>query len=129
MGFFKTHYLTLTKLKDLIVSDMSVIKTEDTEFKVSLENHDKVIVKYFADWCGNCRLFAPKYKRLSNDARFEAVTFLEVNAEENPEARKAGEVNSLPYFATFSKGQLIDGKATSKEDVVVEMIENLTKGA
>lgn len=104
---------------------MSVILTEDQEFLISLNNHDKVIVKYFADWCGSCRLFAPKYKRLSNDARFEGVTFLEVNAEHSPDARNLGKVDSLPYFATFSNGQFTEGKATSKEEEVLEMIENL----
>ena len=102
---------------------MSVKNVNDAEFLQSISSESGVIVKYYADWCGSCKLFAPKFKRmaLSN----ENITFLEVNAEENPEARKLGGVNNLPFIATFKKGQLIQGFATSKEDVVAGMLKEL----
>ena len=62
---------------------------------------------------------------MSGDERFKDVTFLEVNAEQNEEARKAGGVSNLPFFAVFQGGQLLEGKATAKEDALVEMIEKL----
>ncbi|RED94924.1 thioredoxin family protein [Marinoscillum furvescens] len=104
---------------------MAVEVVTDEEFKNKLQSDEKVVVKYFADWCGNCRLFAPKYKRLSNDDRFEGVSFLDVNAEKNTEARKAGGVTNLPYFAIFKNGELVEGFAGSKEDAVVELISKL----
>lgn len=104
---------------------MAVTVSTDNDFKDILSSNDKVVVKYFAGWCGTCRLFAPKYRRLSEDDRFDGVTFLDVNAEENQEARKMAGVDNLPFFATFKNGELQDAKATSKEDQVVEMIQNL----
>ena len=50
---------------------------------------------------------------------------MEVNAEENPETRKAANVNNLPYFATFKNGQLLQGETTSKEEFLVKMLEQL----
>jgi thioredoxin 1 len=104
---------------------MSIQIATDSNFSKALASNDKVVVKYFADWCGSCKLFSPKYKRLSNDERFSGVTFLDVNAEENPEARKLAEVNSLPFFAVFKGGKLVQGAATSLEPKLVEMIESL----
>lgn len=104
---------------------MAVDLVTDSEFKEKLSSNDKVVVKYFADWCGNCRLFSPKYKRLSSDDRFEGVAFLDINAEQNPEARKAGGVSNLPYFAIFKNGELVEGFAGSKEDAVVDLISKL----
>jgi thioredoxin 1 len=104
---------------------MSVEIANDQNFNDLLELNKKVVVKYFASWCGSCRLFAPKFKRLSNDERFQGVTFLDVNAEDNPEARKIAGVNTLPYFAIFQEGKLVDGISTSKEEAVVELIEKL----
>jgi len=104
---------------------MSVILASDSDFEQQLIDNKKIIVKYFAGWCGACRLFGPKYKRLSNDSRFEGVTFLEVDAEKNELARKAGEVSNLPFFAVFKDGNLLEGKATAKEEAVIEMIESL----
>lgn len=105
---------------------MSVHVLTDNEFPQTLADNERVVVKYFADWCGSCKLFAPKYRRLSDDERFTDVTFVDINAEENPEARKLANVDNLPFFATFRNGQLVEGGATAKEDVVVSMLERLT---
>lgn len=104
---------------------MSVQQVDDAAFQEQLKAHDKVVVKYYADWCGSCRLFSPKFKRLSDDERFGAVTFLDVNAEKSPEARKLAGVDSLPFFAVFQGGELVEGSATSKEEKVVEMLESI----
>jgi thiol-disulfide isomerase/thioredoxin len=104
---------------------MGQITTTDQNFIELLAEHPRVVVKYYADWCGSCKLFAPKYRRLADDSRFEGVAFLDVNAEQSPEARKEAGVNNLPYFATFLNGKLVKGEATSKEENVVAMIENL----
>lgn len=104
---------------------MAVTIADDSNFKHELTDNQKVVVKYFAGWCGSCRLFAPKYKRLSNDDRFEGITFLDVNAEQSPEARKAGEVKNLPTFAIFQNGELVESLASNKEDQVVALINRL----
>lgn len=104
---------------------MAQIIANDQNFNELLSEHPRVVVKYYADWCGSCKLFAPKFRRLADDSRFEGVAFLDVNAEQNPEARKIAGVNNLPFFATFQEGKLVTGEATSKEDNVVAMIENL----
>ncbi|MDG1725400.1 MAG: thioredoxin family protein [Bacteroidia bacterium] len=104
---------------------MSVIECVDKDFSDSLSTNDKVVVKYFANWCGSCKLFSPKYKRLSNDDRFSDVAFLDVNAEDNPLARKLGGVDNLPFFAVFKNGELVEGVATSKEDKLVEMLNSI----
>jgi thiol-disulfide isomerase/thioredoxin len=104
---------------------MAVEKITDQSWEENVSNKESVIVKYYADWCGSCKLFAPKYKRLSNDEKYAGVSFLEVNAEENEVARAAAGVDNLPFFAIFKKGKLVEGTATSKEEVVVALIEKL----
>ena len=104
---------------------MAVTITDDSNFSELLKSNEKVVVKYYADWCGSCRLFAPKYKRISNEDRYNTITFLDVNAEHNPEARKLGNVNNLPTFAIFKNGELVDSVCTSKEEALLELIEKL----
>jgi thiol-disulfide isomerase/thioredoxin len=99
----------------------------DSDFESLIKSNDKVVVKYFADWCGSCKLFAPKFKRHANDENNADVTFLEVNAEENENARKLGGVDNLPFIATFKNGVLLEGAATSKEDYLQKMIDDLRK--
>jgi thioredoxin 1 len=102
-----------------------VILTTDADFSTLIKDHEKVVVKYFANWCGSSRLFAPKYKKISNKEEYNAVTFLDVNAEENPEARKLAGVSNLPYFAVFKNGQLVAADVTSKEEGVENLIKKL----
>jgi len=101
---------------------MAVKNITDVNFQKELNNSEKVVVKYFADWCGSCRLFAPKYKRLSEDERFTDISFLEVNAEENEIARKAANVDNLPFFAIFKNGVLVEGSAMAKEEAFIDLL-------
>lgn len=104
---------------------MAVEVLTDDNFKSTLFNNDKTIVKYFAGWCGSCRLFTPKFKRLSSDERFQGVNFIDVDAEKNPEARKMAGVTNLPFFAVFKGDKLVKAVATSKEETVVDLLNSL----
>jgi thiol-disulfide isomerase/thioredoxin len=104
---------------------MAVVQTTDNEFNNILSSHEKVVVKYYADWCGNCRLFSPKFKRLAENEQYKDITFLDVNAEQSPEARKAAGVTNLPFFAIFRNGNLVDTIAASKEEAVINLINKL----
>lgn len=104
---------------------MPVINSSDQTFANEIRQHVKVIVKYYADWCGSCKLFSPKFRRLSDDERFKDIVFLDVNAEHSPEARKMANVDTLPFFASFRNGELIEAKSSSREETVVEMLGNL----
>ncbi|HXA02722.1 MAG TPA: thioredoxin family protein [Cytophagaceae bacterium] len=104
---------------------MAINIADDSNFKEQLNAHDKIVVKYYADWCGSCKLFAPKFKRLSDDERFKNIVFLDVNAEKNPEARREGEVKNLPTFAIFKNSKLVESLASNKEDALVELLGKL----
>ncbi|MFY8032902.1 MAG: thioredoxin family protein [Flexibacteraceae bacterium] len=104
---------------------MAIVKTTDAEFGTLLQDNEKVIVKFYADWCGSCKLFAPKFRRLSDDERFAGIAFLDVNAEENPETRKQAGVTNLPFFAVYKGGNLVETLSASKEESVVELLGKL----
>jgi len=104
---------------------MSVQKSNDSSFSTLLAENPKVIVKYYADWCGNCRLFAPKFNRMSEEEKNADIIFLDIDAEESPEARKLAGVSNLPFFAVFRNGQLIKSEATSKAEIVESLIDLL----
>ncbi|MBS1637487.1 MAG: thioredoxin family protein [Bacteroidetes bacterium] len=97
----------------------------DADFESLLKSNPKVVVKYYADWCGSCKLFAPKFKRIANDEANAGILFLDINAEENENARKLAGVDNLPFLATFKDGILVEGAATSKEEYLLKMINDI----
>jgi thiol-disulfide isomerase/thioredoxin len=108
---------------------MALIKASDTDFQSYLEQHPTVVVKFFATWCGTCKLMAPKFRKLADREEFSDVTFLDINAEENPQARKRAGVSNLPFFAVFRHGELVAADYTAKIEGVEQMIRENTKAA
>jgi len=104
---------------------MPVKVASDSDFSSTIANSEFVIVKFYADWCGSCKLLAPKYRRMSDDLRFSDVVFLDVNSETSPETRTGLNVDNLPFFATFHNGTVVESGATAKEDSVLGMLERL----
>ena len=49
---------------------MPVTMVSDEEFIAELTEHDKIVVKFYTDWCGSCRVFRPKFIRMSDDLKF-----------------------------------------------------------
>ncbi|MDQ3073330.1 MAG: thioredoxin family protein [Bacteroidota bacterium] len=101
---------------------MAVVRVNDQTFKEAVGQNGQVIIKFFADWCGSCKLISPKYKRLSEDERFSNVMFLEINAEENPEARRWAGVTNLPYFAALKGGQVVEADSFGKEEKIIDLL-------
>lgn len=104
---------------------MAVIDVKDSEFEDILKETRNIVVKYYATWCGTCRLFSPKFRRMSEEEQYKDIKFLDINAEENPIARKMAHVENLPQFAVFKDGKLLESESTSKESRVRELIDGL----
>jgi thiol-disulfide isomerase/thioredoxin len=104
---------------------MSVETLTDANWQEKLDTNERVIIKFYADWCGSCRLIAPKYKKQSDNENFKDILFAEVDAEVNPEIRKWAKVTGLPFFATIHNGKMIVGDNFAREERLVEIITEL----
>jgi len=97
--------------------------SQDNLSELVAEN-DIVFVQYSAGWCGNCRIMKPKFKR---EATTHAVaTFVIVDAEKFPNSRALANVDNLPTFAAFKKGELVKQIQTNKYENLKEFIDEIT---
>ena len=101
-----------------------LIELEEDNLEKYLSENERVMVQYSAGWCGNCRMMKPKFKRLS--AENEAFAFVLVDAEKYPNSRKFANVSNLPTFAGFKNGVLVNQVQTNKEDLLKNLINEVT---
>jgi len=104
---------------------MSVIKLDDSNFNTFIHENQKVFVKYYADWCGSCRLIGPKYKKISDLESNQNIKFVEVNAEESPLARKFAGVTNLPFFAILNHGEIVKADNFAKPELIEDYANQL----
>ncbi|NBB89555.1 MAG: thioredoxin [Bacteroidetes bacterium] len=97
---------------------------ESDNLKEVVDQNETVLVQYSAGWCGNCRIMKPKFKKLSRE--HDNVTFVMVDAEKYPESRKLANVDNLPTFAAFKKGQKVNQVQTNKFDVLKDLVHEVT---
>lgn len=105
-----------------IEKSMLIELNEDTLGTVVAQN-EKVVVQFSASWCGNCRIMKPKFKKLASEN--EGISFVLVDAENFPESRKLANVSNLPTFATFVNGKLVNETQTNKQEVLIELVNEI----
>ncbi|WP_310497250.1 thioredoxin [Sandarakinorhabdus sp.] len=62
-----------------------------------------VLVDFWAEWCGPCRMIAPALEELNNE--MAGVEIVKVNIDENPDAPGRYGVMSIPTMILFKNGQ------------------------
>ncbi len=82
---------------------VKLIKTEE-EFNREIMN-DRVVVDFFANWCGPCKMLAPIVEEVSNE--LEKITFVKVDIDEIESLPRQFDIMSIPTLLVFEKGELI----------------------
>lgn len=104
---------------------MEVQVATDENFEALVAENERIVVKFHASWCGKCRLFKAKYKRIAKEEEYQHISFLDVNAEENPETRKSAGVTHLPTFVIYQDGKRVDSVTTGEEDAFRDLLNKI----
>ena len=84
------------------------IKTlADFATSIGDKNTGLVVIDFFADWCGPCKMIAPKFNKLSE--KYPNISCCKINSDnqEMKEACEACNISSLPTFCFFRGGKYI----------------------
>jgi thioredoxin 1 len=87
---------------------MSPVKTvtDDTFESDVLRNPRPVIVEYWAEWCGPCRMLGPVLEQIATelDGRVDVV---KLNTDQNPQTTQRYGVLAVPMMSVFSGGEVV----------------------
>ncbi len=67
----------------------------------------KVVIDFFANWCGPCVRFAPKFEEYANKPEYKDITFLKVNVDEASALSETYGISSLPTFLFVENGRTL----------------------
>ena len=83
------------------------IDVSEADFHEIVQNaRVPVLVDFWADWCGPCRMAAPQVKEVARQTQGDALV-LKVDSDANPRLSSHYRVQSIPNFLVFSEGKLI----------------------
>ncbi|CUM99045.1 thioredoxin [Turicibacter sanguinis] len=83
-----------------------MIEIKNNEFRSEIED-GIVLVDFYAQWCGPCRMISPVLEQLHEEYDGK-VKFVKVDIDVNPETAKEYGVMSIPNLLIFKDGELAD---------------------
>lgn len=99
------------------------IEITDANFEELVMNSDKpVLLDFWAEWCGPCRLIGPLVEEIANEQGENAVVG-KLNVDQNPEAAMKFGIRNIPTILYLKGGEIKDKQvgAASKEAIAAKL--------
>lgn len=102
---------------------IKIINDQSFEGEV-LKSEEVVVVDFYADWCGPCKMLAPILEELERE--ITNAKFVKINVDDSPVAANTYKVASIPTLMIFKNGKIMNTKVGfNPKQLVKEAIEEV----
>jgi thioredoxin len=94
--------------------------------KEKINNGEKLIVDFWAPWCGPCKIVKPLFEKVSETTDVQMYT---LNVEENKEIAGTLGIRAIPTIKSFNGGKEVSNNVgTLQESQIKDLVNNLING-
>jgi thioredoxin 1 len=83
-----------------------VLELSSADFDTAISSHNLVLVDFWAEWCGPCRMMHPVFSRMAK--KYKHIKFARLNIDHSQDIAMRFGVQSIPTFIMFRGGRPVD---------------------
>lgn len=100
----------------------NVLHVNNSEFQDVIANNELVLVDFFANWCGPCKMLSPSIEKLADE--HSEVKVVKVDVDQENQLAMQFQVQSIPTLIVFKNGQPVNRQLGF---MPYEALENMIK--
>ena len=102
---------------------MSIIKVNKSNFEEIKNSEKRVLLDFYADWCGPCKMVAPILEEIAEEN--PQYTICKINVDENPDLAMEFGVSTIPNLIVMENGAIIKQIAGARpKAAILKMLED-----
>ena len=102
---------------------VKTLEITDSNFNDVISKNKTVLIDFWAEWCGPCRMIGPLIEELANEYEGKAIIG-KLDVDSNQESSVKYEVRSIPTIITFKDGEIVDRQVGAVPKEILKNVVN-----